>query len=217
MYYETSYSNMINEERELWEDLERNSCRLLDILYSWDENNHMLAKYINVLFGFRSATQDHDYIIGIRDKVYNSTQGYVVDKFYLQKKIKDYLGNIDSTLDYLHKFLNQLKTENNKKLYEFDREKEKFADRINNMRNEVMHEGVPSLKFDTDWRHTTSQCHADIAGSTTVHTTIWVRFNDDEKNDWHDCGVLISNTYLDTKKLIGAITDKLITQISVRK
>ena len=146
MYCETSYANMVQQEKDLWNSLIHCSCDLLDLLHKRDKSNYILAKYISVLFGFRSTSVDYQYLIDTVNSIYNSNgSGYDVDKFLLQKKIKDYLGNIDSTLDYLHKFLGELKSDKNKKLVNFDRKNIDFAEQINKMRNEVMHEGVTLL------------------------------------------------------------------------
>ena len=64
---------------------------------------------INVLFGLRSAKVDHDRLTEIWNEIYSLNSMYYVDKFELQKIIKDYLGNIDSSLDYLHKFVGFLR------------------------------------------------------------------------------------------------------------
>lgn len=57
----------------------------------------------------RSAKVDHDRLTEIWNEIYSLNSMYYVDKFELQKIIKDYLGNIDSSLDYLHKFVGFLR------------------------------------------------------------------------------------------------------------
>ena len=66
----------------------------------------------------------------------------------LRKTIKDYLGNIDSSLDYLHKFVGFFKTRTGENPCWFGRGELEFDQRINDMRHEVMHEGVSSISFD---------------------------------------------------------------------
>lgn len=210
MYYETSYKAMVGEERALWEELIPQACELMDILYETDENNFKLSRYINVLFGLRSAKVDHDYLMGIRNEIYGSSSRYYVDKFMLQKTIKDYLGNIDSALDYLQQLLGAFTAEGGKSPFWFERGKLEFDQRISDMRNEVMHEGVLSLNFDPG-RPLMNTCHCDVAGSVDKPPTIRVRFNLNGEGKWEELGYMVTHTYCETRKLIADMIKELCT------
>ena len=100
---------------------------------------------------------------------------YYVDKFELQKTIKDYLGNIDSSLDYLHKFVGFFKTKTGENLYWFERKELEFDKRINDMRNEVgMRGSFPG--FDPG-RQLMDTCHSDVAGGVERPSVILVKFH----------------------------------------
>ena len=192
IYYETSYRVMADDERTLWDGLVTGSCELLDNLYGRDEDNFRLSRYINVLFGLRSAKVDHDGLMMIRDEIYDSNSPYRVDRFLLQKTIiKDYLGNIDSTLDYLRNLSDAF----GKDSYWFERGKLKFDQRINDLRNEVVHEGVPSISFDPG-RIPQNMCHADVAGWAESPPVILVEFDLKGEGRWEELGSMVKYTYL---------------------
>lgn len=213
MYYETSYEKMVGEERVLWESLVPHSTELMSALYATHEDNFLLSRYINVLFGLRSAKVDHDDLMKSRNGIYDPESWYWVDKFMLQKTIKDYLGNIDSSLDYLHKFVGFFKMKTGESPYWFERGELEFDQRINDMRNEVMHEGVPSISFDPG-RQLMDTCHSDVAGGVERPSVILVRFYLKGEGKWRELGNMVTHTYCETHRLISEVTQELCSALS---
>lgn len=138
--------------------------------------------------------------------IYHSDGQYCVDKFRLQKAIKDYLGNIDSSLDYLQSFLGAVRIVNEKSPLRFERGNLEFDRRINDMRNQVMHEGVPCLSFDPG-RRFMDICHSDVAGGVEMPPIIRVKFARD--GEWQELGPMVENTYCNTRTLIRSLTKEL--------
>jgi len=200
---------IITNEKDEHEALVKDSTRLLTVLheYEHDKEHKYLAKYINVLFGLKCSKIDYDKLNGICNAIYYSAgQGYDVKVFDLQKGIKDYLANIDSTLDYLHKFLSELKDKNNRKIIDFDRESLEFANDINDFRNEVLHEGVPTISFDEQNYY--ESCHTNTSGVQKTYYLIKVRFNDSKKE--YNLKSFIDYTYSSTRKKVQEVTNKIL-------
>ena len=170
---------------------------------------------INVLFGLRSAKVDHDRLTEIWNEIYSLNSMYYVDKFELQKIIKDYLGNIDSSLDYLHKFVGFFKMKTGESPYWFERGELELDQRINDMRNEVMHEGVPSISFDPG-RQLMDTCHSDVAGGVERPSVILVRFYLKGEGKWRELGNMVTHTYCETNRLISEVTQVLCSALNNR-
>lgn len=97
-------------------------------------------KLVSLCFAINMINDDYKEINDILLRQYNSSKEGI-DKYNLQKLIHNYLSHIDSVLDYLDKFIKDLKKKDIKyerKFYDFDKV-------INNLRNEVLHEGIPII------------------------------------------------------------------------
>ncbi len=208
MRYETSVKTMVEEEQAVWDSLVPRACELLRVLNE-DADGLRLSRYINVLFGLRSAKKDHDFLINLQRQIYSQDEWYIADKFALQKTIKDYLGNIDSVLDYLEKLYHACKEQNAKKLFWFERKRYDFAQKIGDIRDEVVHEGVPALRFYPG--QSIDTCHTDVAGNIETASTIEVKFELCGRGKWQQLAPMVTHTYCETRNFVIGVTEALCT------
>ena len=90
-----------------------------------------------------------------------------------------------------------------------------FDKRINDMRNEVMHEGVPSLSFDPG-RQLMDMCHSDVAGGDERPSVILVKFHLKGEGKWWEFGSMVTHTYCETHRLISEVTQELCSALNDR-
>jgi hypothetical protein len=198
----TSFETMPEKEKELYEKLIPNSMELLKFLEKSFKGKTIIQKYINVLFSLRSSKDDYDKLSKIVDDIrIAGKSGYPISMHSLHKTIKDYLSNIDSTLDIFQKFTGQLKEENiiNNKL---NRRSDKVSLKINVFRNQLLHEKVPEIGYFTEKGDVT--CRTDISGTQNINASIKLKF---ENSKTYDLEEWIMFTFCNTKKFIEEITN----------
>lgn len=97
-------------------------------------------KFVSLCFAIKMVDDDYEEIKKMVSKQSDGSESGVI-KYDLQKLIYNYLSHIDSVLDYLDKFIRALK----KKGIKYERKFYDFDNTINNLRNEVLHEGIPKI------------------------------------------------------------------------
>lgn len=209
--YETCLDVILNEERDYYESILLNSTAIIPYINCYREENceecrEIELKYANVLFGFKSCTCDKEKLERISQARYE--RGYI-ERFDFQKTIKDYLGNIDSTLDYLENFVASLRGYG----IVFERQRKEFSLKINTLRNQVMHEGLPTVNFAQRYERydMSTVCHSDFAGGVsydTGYTEIEITFAEGGKT--YTVERFIKSTYYPTKRQIESIIKELI-------
>jgi hypothetical protein len=196
----TSYDAISEKDKNLFERIIPNSMELLKSLERSFKGKPIIEKYLNVLFSFRSSADGYRELNDIIDRVRKAGDlGYPVDKHVLQRKIKEYLTHIDSTLDIHQKFTNQLKEENIVK-EKFNRELDKVSVEISTYRNQELHEKVPEIEYYTE--RSFVSCPTDISGIENIQCTIKVKFGHSKAED---LGVFVTHTFFNTRKLIQKI------------
>lgn len=208
--YQTSYEEMI-ENREVWEKCIKNSTSLLEALYNIDTSNYFLAKYIHVLFGMRTLC---DTKIDFAEFISECESRKLLDAYEFHKHLRRFMADIDSVLDYTDKLYKELK-EKDSLLFEFNRKNSSYKDfsnEVSNIRNSLLHEGVPTLSttFIDSNRSSSTMCHANVAGYNHFDYNIYIKViikDSEEKN--YEVRTLIDRQFNTIEKLLNNLTYQL--------
>lgn len=202
----TSLESII-KERETWENLIEGSTKLLENIngIKADSKNELLKRYISVLWALKSVKEAKDEI---ERSVYNIANH--VNISILQETIRKYISCLDSALDYLQRFVSEInKTQILPKL-PFDRKDKDFSDRVNKIRNEILHECVPTLEIIKSSGENI-RCPAYTNGIETDVVDVRIKYDHDGVCKWFSLCDFIKITYEPTQKEIQIITLEIVS------
>jgi len=166
---------------------------------SKDDYKKLERKLVSLCFSIKMTNEDYEKINKIILKQYLPCEEGII-KYELQKLIYNYLCHIDSLLDCLNKFLNELRKTDIKyqrKYYDFDK-------LINNLRNEVIHEGIPTIYVtfpDSDYDNNFTCCQ--WAGEIKSEQGLYIELEIDNRK--YDLQKLIDTTYNPLMKTLKKI------------
>lgn len=211
MYYETSARDMINNP-QLWNKCINKATDLLEVLDNIDISNYYIAKYIQILFGIRTLKDTEKEF---NDFVSACEKKKTLDAYEFHKHFRRFMSDIDSVLDYADKFYKELKKKDSI-LFEFNRKEGKykdFAKEVNDIRNSLLHEGVPTLsaKYYNSRGNNHQVCHANVASSVTFESSIYVNVMiKDSDNKSYEARSLVSRHFSLISNLLTRLTHQLL-------
>src|SRR5690554_2458027 len=181
--YETSAEEMIKAP-EIWNEILDNSTQLLNKLINDEEvdrdQEEIEYKLVNVLFSMRVAKDSYEDLQAIRNLAYEGQ----IEKYNLQKTLRNFLVNTYIVLDVTEKFINCLEENRIQTNISLNKVREKLREK----RNQVTHDSVPTIIISKSERNISSPdiCHADVF--MDVHSEnylhVLVKFN--ESNSEYD-------------------------------
>jgi hypothetical protein len=209
-YYETSSKDII-KEKDIWEKVIPNSTSLIQFFEKVEVDNYFLAKYINVLNGARNLFDSlNEYKAFIEKCRINKT----FDNYIFHRLFKRFMGDADSVLDYLDKLFKDLKKVDQK--FIFNRKNDdiiNFSNKISDIRNNILHEGVPTMYTDEGTSYSNNVCHANTAGFSTINSSVFVTINfRDKAGISFDALNLAETYYLEISKLTKKLTQQILDE-----
>lgn len=214
-YFKTSSKDII-KEREIWENIIPKSTILIKCLEKIEIDNYFLAKYINVINGMRNL---HDSFNEYKSFIEQSQREKTVDNYMFHRLFKRFFTHADSVLDYLDKLFKDLKKVDQK--FVFNRKNIDiidFSNKISDIRNDILHEGVPTMYTDERTSYSNNTCHANTAGVSNINTSIYVtiKFRNNSECDF-DAMSLVERYYVKISKLNNQLTSQLLDEIKSLK
>jgi hypothetical protein len=209
-YYKTSSKDMINE-KDIWEKVIPNSISLIQFFEKVEVDNYFLAKYINVLNGARNLFDSlNEYKTFVEQCRINKT----VDNYTFHRLFKRFMGDADSVLDYLDKLFKDLKKVDHK--FIFNRKNDdtiNFSNKVSDIRNSMLHEGVPTMYTDERTSYSNNGCHANTAGFSTITSSVFVTINfRDKAESSFDALNLVETYYLEISRLTKQLTQQMLDE-----
>jgi hypothetical protein len=164
----TNSKEYFQTERDYYNGLVPNCVVLLDELLLLIEKTPVLKqleyRYANLLVILRFIDVEFKYLDDITRSL-RSTQGSNTRPVEFLMHLKNYLVHIDSFIDYLDGFLEVLKKDADIN-YRFDRKNIEEFRLINEIRNQIHHESLPTIDYN---HHSFAPAHSDVAPRTEVH------------------------------------------------
>jgi len=174
IYYNTSCDDML-KEKDLWNNVIKNSSEILEFFSENESDNYFLAKYIVVLNGARNLNDSYqDYINFIQE----CEKRKKIDNYKFHRLYKIFMADADAILDYQDKLFKDLKKISSD--LNFNRKNHDvidFSNRVSDIRNNLLHEGVPTMYTDEQVAYTNTNCHANTAGQSRLIKEVYVTVN----------------------------------------
>ncbi len=174
-------------------------------------NNSYLIKFINILFGksaLDETIKEFNQFLELSKKQNN------INSYKFHVLFRRVYGDFDSLLDYIDKFYNCISIEN-KNIINFNRKSNDMSaifNEINNIRNSLLHEGIPEIKTETinKKRVHINHCCANASSQFPFEETITIEivFRDTETKEY-EVFSLISRHHDNIKQLLKKIIDDL--------
>lgn len=163
----TNSKEYFDGERKYYNSLVSKCVELLDELLLIIEETPVLKqleyRYSNLLVIFRFIDVEYGYLNGIVNNL-RSTQGGNIRPVEFLMHLKNYLVHVDSFIDYLDGFLEVLKEEAGIN-YRLDRKGYEIFQLINEIRNQIHHESLPTVDYN---HHSYAPAHSDLAVRSEV-------------------------------------------------
>lgn len=207
-----SVSGML-QNRELYEALVQGSTLLSERalrLESWtarqDDEVPLIVRYAHVILCFRAASEALHRVITV---VQQAMEGETVSSYDLQLSLRHFLIDLDSTLDYLEKFLQSLQSPG--KVVPFAAG-ENWRNQLRVARNQVVHDKAPLVCVS---RGAGSVSHADVAAPVEGGDCIRFRLerSADGATRWYTPWELQSLLLEPVKALLERVTAHLLAHL----
>ncbi|MGG4457196.1 hypothetical protein ABEX29_02720 [Brevibacillus porteri] len=157
MRIETSAIEMVIGEEIEWKDLLSSATEYLKKVISLPESelkNILEVGLVNLLFSAKLLNESYTKLI-----LYLESSDEIVNKYKIQREIRYFFLNADNILDVIDKWSNKF-NDSNLRFRKKDRN-DSTINKVNLIRNYVVHEGVPSLMYNEFERDTRSISHSD--------------------------------------------------------
>lgn len=201
--------NELKTEAHIWNAVIEKSIVFLELLNDIEEDNYFSAKYIFVLNGKRNLDDSYREFKNFIDL---SISNQKLENYKFHKLFKRFMTDVDSCLDYMDKLFKELKLVDNK--FNFNRKSNdirRFSDGISNLRNSLLHEGLPKLENNFGQSYS-GGCHAHTSGFTKIETSVTITFTPkgSTQKETHEVISLVNRYYSEISRIMNKLTKELI-------
>ncbi|NRS52075.1 hypothetical protein [Brevibacillus sp. HB2.2] len=209
MLHETSVAEMIFLERNIWESVQHDGVILLEKVMELeiDELRQVLEHgLVNTLFSLRVLIEDYNAFCKYVNPV---NQNATISMYELQRDIRRFFMSADSVLDVVEKFMKHIYDLNKDQRIKYPRERCESDSEINSFRNEIIHEGVPSV-FINDKRNVEVIKHANVASTITEdYFNIELLIGSNENRKRYNVNGKVRTTYINIEEYVEAALDNM--------
>ncbi len=202
MLHETSAAGMIILERNTWDAVLPEGVILLEKVMELEINElqQVLEQgLVNTLFSLRVLIEDYNVICKY---VNPGNQNATIDMYELQRDIRRFFMSADSVLDVVEKFMKHIYDLNKDLRIKYPRERCESDSEINSFRNEIIHEGVPSV-FINEKRNVEVIKHANVASTITEdYFNIELLIGSNENRRRYNMNGKVRTTYIDIEEYV---------------
>ncbi|TQK74517.1 hypothetical protein FB479_101113 [Brevibacillus sp. AG162] len=218
MITETSAAEMLLDESDIWHSVLPEALTLLEKVMNKKDKDPLVkileVGLVNALFSYRVLVEDYNilsqYVSIVNDKK-------TIDIYEIQRDIRRFFLSADSVLDIVDKILFKINKyiEKNPEAalastpIKHSRVNCKSHKEINSIRNEAIHEGVPSVFFN-ETRNTEMISHSNVAASVTDnYITIDLFVGDKENRVRYNLNGKIGITFMDVEDYVKEVLKKI--------